>query len=458
MQKRVHLMKVKNRLSLQFTFMFAILLLVVLTGIYVFVEHNRVKSFITKLDERAVIVAQFYLAEDNLSKDTFRKVSQKFPQSLSSESIRIYDDKFQPKFIPEGSVGWKRSFLSQVVKRKILHARQGEMQITGIYYPDNSGNFIIVVSAIDERGLQDMEQLRLIISVFFITSLFITFFIGRVFANISIFPIVKITDNLKRIRASSLHHRLPINISKTDEIDNLSSTINQLLEHLEQSFENQKSFVANASHELRTPITSILGEAEITLVKERSPAEYKHTLEEIVSSVERLNYIIDSLMELMQTNLDNKDFQLIRVDELIWEIVDELAFRTHVENIKVAYDFTIEQSRITLLGNRQLLFIAISNILKNAVKFSEDKEVYCTVSNNNSHVIITIKDSGIGIAESDLNKIFQPFYRSSNAMGFPGYGIGLSLTNNVVRLHNGSINIKSELGQGTVFQLYLPLS
>ena len=451
-------MKVKNRLSLQFTFMFAILLLVVLTGIYVLVEHNRLKSFMNKLDERAVTVAQFYLAEDNLSKDIFRQVAKKFPQSLTHESIRVYDDKFNSKFTREDSISWKHDFLSQIVKKKSIHLRQGETQITGIYYPDNSGNFIVVVSAIDDRGLHDMEQLRLIMTAFFISSLFITFFIGRIFARISLQPIVSITDNLKRIRASSLHHRLSVNQAKTDETDNLSSAINQLLEHLEQSFESQKSFVANASHELRTPITSILGEAEITLMKERSPEEYKHALHEIVGSVERLNYIINSLMELMQTNLDNKDFQSIRIDELIWEIADELAFKTNTDPIKIDYDLPADQSKRTLQGNRQLLFIAINNILKNAIKFSVGQEVWCTVGYKNQQMVIAIKDAGIGISPADIKKIFQPFYRSANALNFSGYGIGLSLTNNIVRQHNGSIQVESILGQGTTFYVYLPVN
>lgn len=451
-------MKVKNRLSLQFTFMFAILLLVVLTGIYVLVEHNRLKSFMNKLDERAVTVAQFYLAEDNLSKDIFRQVAKKFPQSLTHESIRVYDDKFNSKFTREDSISWKHDFLAQIVKKKSIHLRQGETQITGIYYPDNSGNFIVVVSAIDDRGLHDMEQLRLIMTAFFISSLFITFFIGRIFARISLQPIVSITDNLKRIRASSLHHRLAVNHSKTDETDNLSSAINQLLEHLEQSFESQKSFVANASHELRTPITSILGEAEITLMKERSPEEYKHALQEIVGSVERLNYIINSLMELMQTNLDNKDFQSIRIDELIWEIADELAFKTNTDPIKIVYDLPADQSKRTLQGNRQLLFIAINNILKNAIKFSVGQEVLCTVSYKNQQMVIVIKDLGIGISAADIKKIFQPFYRSANALNFSGYGIGLSLTNNIVKQHNGSIQVESVLGQGTIFYVYLPIN
>src|SRR5580658_7817725 len=101
--------------------MFAVLLLMVLTGIYLFVEHNRVKNFFNKLDDRAITVAQFYLAEDNLSKENFKKVLKKFPQSLSNETIRIYNDHFQPQFIREGSIHYDLDILKQVIVQKQLH-------------------------------------------------------------------------------------------------------------------------------------------------------------------------------------------------------------------------------------------------------------------------------------------------------------------------------------------------
>jgi signal transduction histidine kinase len=436
--------------------MFAVLMLVVLAGIYLFVEHNRVKTFFDKLDDRAITVAQFYLAEDNLSKENFNNVIKKFPQSLSDETIRIYNDHYKPQFVPEGKFKWDVNILKDVASQKLVHLSMGARQATGIFYVDNSGNFIIMVSAIDHNGYHNMDDLRLIMFFFFLASLFITFFMGNVFSRIALLPIVKITNNLKRIRSTSLDLRLPIAQKKTDEIDILSLTINNLLEHLEQSFESQKSFIANASHELRTPITTILGEAEIALMNDRDREEYKSTLTNIIKETERLNYIINSLMDLMQTNLSNYDFQSIRMDELLWEIKDELAGRTNENQIKINYNLPYDPLKYSLQGNRQLLFIGISNIIKNAIKFSDNKEVNCEIFCDTKGIHIIVKDQGIGIEQKDLTKIFQPFFRSSNALYYPGYGIGLSLTNNIIRLHNGTIEIKSQINKGTEFHVVFP--
>ena len=449
-------MKVRDKLSFQFTFMFAILLLAVLSGIYFFIEHNRVNSFFNKLDDRAITVAQFYLAEDNLSKENFKRVLKKYPQSLSQEYIRVYDGNFQPKFIPEDSVKWNINILKTVARQKKIHLIQGERQVSGIYYIDNSGHFIILVSAIDESGLNEMHDLRLIIIIFFIAFLFITFFMGRFFARIALQPIIKITNNLKKIRASSLDQRLPFNQKKTDEIDILSSTINQLLEHLEQSFESQQSFIAHASHELRTPITAILGEAEITLMKDRDIREYKQVLNEIISDVGRLNYLLNSMIDMMQANTCNCDFQTIRMDELLWEVVDELTVKNSDDQINLKYNLPENDLKIVLQGNRRLLFIAISNVLKNCIKFSDGKQVFCELSGDSGGISIVIRDQGIGIYSKDIAKIFQPFFRSANATGYPGNGIGLSLTYNIIKLHNGTISVDSELNKGSVFTLFFP--
>src|ERR1700719_3653561 len=140
-------MKVKNKLSLQFTLMFAILLFIVLAGIYVQVEQNRKESFFAKLDDRALIVGELYLAQDNMPPESFKKVIEKYPETLSNEVTRIYNDKFQPVFIKEDSVRWSKNIIEQVIEKKKIHFTAGNQQVVGLYYIDNSGNFVVIASA-----------------------------------------------------------------------------------------------------------------------------------------------------------------------------------------------------------------------------------------------------------------------------------------------------------------------
>jgi signal transduction histidine kinase len=159
-------------------------------------------------------------------------------------------------------------------------------------------------------------------------------------------------------------------------------------------------------------------------------------------------------MDLIQTNMSNYDFQNIRMDELLWELIDELP-----ENaVKINYPLQSNVSKFSLQGNRQLLFIGLSNILKNAIKFSDNKEVQCSLFYDSTGVHLLIRDQGIGISSEDISKIFQPFFRSPNALNYPGYGIGLSLTQNIVRLHNGTIKVESQINKGTEFHLTFPVS
>lgn len=450
-------MKVRDRLSLQFTLMFAILLLIVLAGIYLLENNNREISFYQKLEGRALVAGELYLAQDNMSIQSFKEVLKEYPQTLPGEHIRIYNDRYQPVFIKEDTLHWPTSLIQKVTQKKKVFFSRGKEQVVGIYYVDNSGDFVIIASATDEGGRENLGKLAWIMFFSYLCSLFITFFLGRIFARIALRPITNTIDNVKIIRATSLNKRLPVSKLSDDEINQLSVTINTLLEHLEQSFNDQQAFITNASHELRTPLTSILGNAEISLKSERSPEEYKNTLLGIIKDTVRLNDILNSLFELAQVTI-NSPLEKIRLDELLWSVVDEVKEKYNKGGvITLDYNLPDDEKKITIQGNPSLLFIALGNILKNAVKFSGGKEVNCKMQCNANEVVISIIDSGIGINPGEFGKIFQPFYRSENARPFEGSGIGLPLAQKIIRLHNGRTEVLSEQNKGTEFKIILPV-
>lgn len=445
-------MKIRDRLSLQFTMISAILLLAVLAGIYMFSSEHRVNDFRQRLRERAITNAELFLAQDNLSEEKFRDVRKKFPQSLQEEIVGIYNDSNQSVFVKDSSYHWPLSIINEVRRQKTIYYTQGKRQTVGIYYADNSGNFTILVSAVDLYGLGQMQQLFWVICIVFFISVFILFFAGRLFARIALSPIIKVINEVKFIRSSSLDKRLQTKQGK-DEINELAITFNNLLEHLEQSFEAQRSFVAQASHELRTPITSIIGDVEVTLSQDRDKEEYKKTLDNVLTESGKLNDLINNLFDLAQANIDITEFQDLRLDELLWQVKDEWINRIPESKIDLVYHLPEDPRRYTIQGNNYLLFIAVGNILKNAIKFSDYRMVSCKLYLQHNTPVISIRDTGIGIGKEDFQKIFQPFYRGSNSSGYEGYGVGLSLADKIFRLHNVHVDINSELGKGTEFLL-----
>ena len=439
---------------MQFTGIFAVLLFLVLAGIYITTEKNRRIDFNDRLYDRALTVAELYLAEDNLSKEKFRDVQRKFPLFLPDEIIRIYDNAYQPVFIKQDEYQWPKEVIDRVVGHKQISYRLGSRQVVGLYYNDNSGNFVVLISANDTYGFKRMHELFIDMLFAYVLSLFIMFLLGRLFSRNALSPISKVIKDVKIIRSTSLDRRLEAKGSK-DEINELVVTFNNLLEHLDQSFDAQKSFIANASHELRTPITAIIGDVEVTLAQPRTADDYTQTLNRVLNEAVKLNELIENLLEMAQTNIES-GFEDIRLDELIWQVKDEWCNKVPGSDIELVYRLGPDVAKYTFPGNRHLLFIAIGNIIKNALKFSGNKKVTCTITGQAHATIISITDLGMPIPEADVKRIFDPFKRGTNSAGFPGFGIGLSLSEKIFRLHNVSVHVNTEYREGSEFVLTFP--
>jgi signal transduction histidine kinase len=439
---------------LQFTLLSALLLLVVLAVIYLLTARYRRTDFRGHVLDRAITHAQIFLAQDNMSAEKFRDVQQKYLLSLPQEVVRIYDDSDKPVFIQNGSYQWPKSLIDATRQRKIMQWEEGDKYTCGIYYIDNSGNFIVMASAVDTFGQQEMTQLFWVMFVAFFISVLILFFTGRLFSRIALSPMIKVMNDVKFIRSTSLDKRLKIKEGGKDEISELAFTFNNLLEHLEQSFEAQGSFVAHASHELRTPVTTIIGDVEVTLSQSRDETEYRVTLEGVLAEAEKLSDLINNLFELAQTNTGIAEFRELRLDELLWQVKDEWSTRMPESRIELEYNLPDDVRKYTILANNYLLFLAIGNILRNAVKFSNNGVVRLRLFLQNGDPVVSIRDHGIGISAEDLRNIFQPFYRGGNAFGYSGFGVGLSLADKIFRLHNVRVVVQSELNHGTEFLLF----
>jgi len=444
-------MKIRNKIVVTFTILVSFVLLFSFSLIYYFSFHYMEKDFYELIQEKANLTAWKYFEQDEMSPTMYAKVLETYIKSLPYAEEIVLDTKYHSlvkdslgKILPKDLV--QNLLLGKTIKFYI-HEKQG----VGIYYPDNQGNFVVIITAVDKIGNQQKQKLLEVLLIIFFCSIIFIYFLGRLYATNVLHPITNVLKNIKRIRATNLSLRLKES-DRNDELAELTRTFNQMLDRLENSFALQKNFISNASHELKNPLTAILGETEIALSKNRTPNEYIATLDKIMAEGERLNELIHNLLNLAQTDVDlsNLKKEEIRMDELIWEIKEHFDKTSHKGRIEVHFpDLPETSDLITLIGIPSLLKIAIINIVDNACKFSGHLKVDITLETDNRTIHLNINDSGIGIPETEVNNLFQPFFRASNALAFKGSGIGLSLVKKIISMHNGTISISSIHAKGT---------
>jgi signal transduction histidine kinase len=359
--------------------------------------------------------------------------------------------------IPSASL--PQSFYLDLLNNQRAVYRKGDEYFAGILHRQNGKKIIVVVSAENDYIKNQLLNLRTILITGFVLSTVLIFALGLFFSKQIFLPIRKMTQKVKNINTENLHLRLNIGKNK-DEISDLALTFNNMLDRLETSFESQNNFVSNASHELSTPLTSIIGEAELALQKERSPERYREAMLIILKESERLRAIIQSLLNLAQTGFDGKKQTLVtlRADEVV------LSAKSAVDRIypnnQVKIDYALlpeDDEKLKVKGNEPLLILALTNIMLNACKYSDNQEVIVAIASSNTKLFILIKDKGIGIPQQELRYIYDPFFRASNTGEVKGYGIGLPLARNIIRIHKGELNVTSSINKGTEVQIALPI-
>jgi signal transduction histidine kinase len=452
-------MTIRNKILGLFTALTVSIILMMAAFAYFLINRQSFDDFYKRLEIRAYIAARAELTQDKDNSAAYAEIRNEHLERLPHEKeyfIRI-DTTVRPA--PDQHLKpLHRSFYDKVIKEGKATYRYKDTFYQGVLFENEAGRYIVIVSASNVYGKQFMTELRRTLIICMAIAAVVVVTAGLFFSRYILQPVRQITSRVKDIRAHNLHLRLDTPTSK-DEMTELALTFNNMLDRLETAFETQNNFVSNASHELGTPLTAIIGEAELALNKQRKEEQYRQSLSVILKEAERLEQITRSLLNLAQTGFDGKKQHLdkIRTDELIFT-VKETIDRINPDN-QVAIDYTMlpeEEDRLIILGNAQLLQLALSNIVQNACKYSDNRPASIALAATDKNNVIIIKDNGIGIPAQDMPFIYDPFYRASNTGGYKGYGIGLPLARNIVRLHGGNIIVNSQENKGTEIRITLP--
>jgi heavy metal sensor kinase len=272
-------------------------------------------------------------------------------------------------------------------------------------------------------------------------------------------PVDAITRTARTINATNLSDRLE-RLTTGDELQRLSDTLNEMLARIEHAFIRVTQFTADASHELRTPITLIRTEAEIAVRRSRSDGEYREALRHILLEAERTSALVEELLALARADSGRETLRIIPVDlsALVRQVGEQ--WRELIATRNLTFALEVSDERISVLGDRTALQRLLTVLLDNAVKYTPlPGTVELRLETTGSSAIICVRDSGIGIASEHQSKIFERFYRVDKARSgeLKGAGIGLAIAQWIVRQHAGSITVQSSPGKGSTFLVELPL-
>ncbi|MBU1130382.1 HAMP domain-containing histidine kinase, partial [Patescibacteria group bacterium] len=232
------------------------------------------------------------------------------------------------------------------------------------------------------------------------------------------------------------------------------------LKPIENAMNDQKRFIADASHELRTPLTALKTSMEVDLRSKKLSKQTKKILKSNLSDVNNLNSLTNNLLRLARQNGNGNNIKLktVKIINIINKALKSINPLAQQKNIKI--NINAEPKNQTVKGNSDLLTELLIILLDNATKYTpKDGSIFITTTTTKKHLILKIKDTGIGIARQHLPHIFDRFYRVDISRSKEsGFGLGLSLAKKIITQHKGSINVKSEINHGSTFTLHLPLS
>src|ERR1700742_3886224 len=458
-------MPVKIRITLLFTLLAWAILTLVCSSVYYFSYTNRIKDIQTRLVNRAITTGRLLSQGGIFDQALIRKIDASTSVAMKDKIVEAYDNSNHRIYWYADSTVDTMHLDTAILGRarlgkESIYFKQGSKDAIAYYYNDGDACFVIVAAAYDEQGNEKLRHLRLVLTLSFIGGILTSIIGGYLFSISLLHPLRRIADEVNEISARNLTRRIrAASEASKDEWYYLADTLNQLLNRLQQSFEIQGRFIANASHELSTPLTSISSQLEVALQRVRTVEEYRHVIQSVYQDTRQMSSLTQTLLEFARASgtAAGLAIDLIRIDEVLLRLPGEISKANPLFSVVLDFIGLPEaEEELLVFGNEELLFTAIRNIVSNACKYSDDHHSVVRLSVEGKEIRISVEDKGKGISPEEWENIFQPFYRSDLVPGVPGFGLGLSLARRILQLHKGFVTVDSVVGKGSTFFIRLP--
>lgn len=444
-------MKIQQKLSISTSVIFGVVFLVSSGIIYYVFTTTAERLYYNAFAQTADLAAVFYLEKDEISNKDHLRAEKEFMAAIGSQVIRIFNAEDHVEYgTRKKDENLNARILDHIRKNRELDFKRDETYYHGRAYSDNQGEFVIVVSERKVNFTTQKRNLLFILGGTFLTGFIIIVLLSRLLSQLAYKPVRNIIDQVNEV---NLDHTHELSYPHTrDELEDLFAAFNKMLRKLHSNFQIQKNFISHASHELKTPLAAIIGDLEVAMQSKRSESDYIELITNVLSDANRLHSIIQNLVVLAGLNQSQK--QVERIDEILWEAIETIGEKH--PNVKVQVEWNLDTENHNILeihGNKTQLYMALYNLVENAVKFSLPHPVTVSLTNPAGNLEITIADQGPGISTEELEFITSPFFRGKNASLSEGHGLGLTIAAQILDHHGVQWEINSLRGKGTKVRL-----
>lgn len=450
-------MQIRYKIAFTYAVTVAVILLLLCYSIYLLSAQDRTEQFYERLRARGLTIHRL-IQNGELDPVLLKELVRAPSSALNQKSVSLFDQEGRLIFSDDDpGVSPMRvsvSRISHLKDHQSFSFKIGERDALAM----RNGNTVIVIAAYDDDKVQWLAKLRLILFFSFVASVVLVLIVGYTLSLQLVGSIRRLSDQIKDISSGDLSLRLNYKSGK-DELAELTATINSLLARLQHSFQTQSSFIDNASHELSTPLAVILSQLDVAKQKARSRDEYAELVDSVYEDVSRLDLLVKSLLDLAKVSGSQKGLELayFRIDDLLTQLPLALRKVNPEYRVKLQFEeFPDDEEDMKVYGNEALLYCAFYNIVHNACKYTPDHAAVIKLAFRKGSIRVVVEDGGPGIEAEDVPHIFQPFYRSAGGNpSVSGTGLGLPLAKNIIKLHNGSIELRTEKDKGTRFIIEL---
>lgn len=458
--ERIKGSSLRNKLAFGFITAFTLLLGISFYTIYALSAEYRKEEFYRRLRDKTVTTYRLMVEVEQINYNMLRLFDRNTINSLYEEKIILFDSSFRVmyKSNDDKHVTYSPGILKQLRNTAELHFSDKRHETVGLKFRHNGKVYYGIAKAYDRFGKSKLEFLKwILISTFVVATVLmvlLSFFLSKLITQ----PVTLLTAEIERISPNNLSKRVEAKDTR-DEVGFLAYKFNELLDRVERAFKFQYHFINHLSHELKTPLAVMMTNTERALT-EGDTASLRKSLQFQQHALMELSHIINTMLDISMSETRMADVQkdAIRVDELLFECMDEITLL----DSSVQFDFIMDESldnsdRLTVNGNTRMLKMALLNLLKNAVNYSENKKPFIKILSAPGAIEIKFINNGPVLVAEEQERLFRHLFRGSNSKQVKGFGLGLVLVHRIVTLHNGTVSYSVTSDEQNCFSVRLPV-